>query len=312
MGSEGSTAAPVAPPVVPPAGPPGVASPAPATSPAAFGVTCAVAAQGQRDLQRLADADPELFPRPPFDGSVFSTLAMANAFSAPWLSADDLRTANRASLWAFRVDWFADHLATDSAQLAELTASCLAVADGAPPADPLTAMLAGLRDDLSGRPGFAAAQPVWCEELRRMLDAMTVEFGWRATRDTLTVARYLDNADNLGSSFVNVSHWLANPDPGPGSGTADRVLAATRAQQRVIRVLNDLATVDRDRAWGDLNLLLLNDIGDVPVLLAELTRDCDTALAPLRADQPRLAEFLYRQVEFCRGFYGLTDYWGQW
>src|SRR5690349_24425396 len=93
------------------AGPPGPAA-------RASGITCAVAAQGQRDLQRLADADPDLFPRVPFDCSVFSTLAMANAFSAPWLGADALRTANRASLWAFRVDWYADHVATSADQLA--------------------------------------------------------------------------------------------------------------------------------------------------------------------------------------------------
>jgi hypothetical protein len=277
----------------------------------AGGATCALAAQGQRDLQRLADADPEMFPRVPFDGSVFGTLAMANAFSAPWLGADALRTANRASLWAFRVDWFADHLATDPAELADLTAACLAVADGAEPPDRLTALLAGIRDELARRPDFQVWQPVWREELRRMLAAMTIELDWRTTNATVTVARYLDNADNLGSSFVNVSHWLANPEPGPA--VAADVLAATRAQQRVIRVLNDLATVERDRAWGDLNLLLLGlGRAEVAELLSTLTGESAAALEPVRASQPELADFLHRQVEFCRGFYGLTDYWGQW
>ena len=207
----------------------------------AGGTTCAVATQGQRDLQHLADADPELFPRIPFDGSVFSTLAMANAFSAPWLDAEALRTANRASLWAFRVDWFADHVATDQTELADLTAVCLAVADGAEAPDRLTALLAGIRDELAGRPDFVVRQPAWREELRRMLDAMALEAAWRTDRSSVTVERYLDNADNLGSSFVNLSHWLANPEP-TVHNVLPHAVAAARAQQRVIRVLNDLAT----------------------------------------------------------------------
>ena len=277
----------------------------------AGGVTCAVAAQGQRDLQRIADADPDLFPREPFDAGVFTTLAMANAFSAPWLSAPDLRAANRASLWAFRVDWFVDHLATETEQLDRFTAACLAVADGADPPDRLTAMLANIRHDLAPASNNVAAQAIWREELRRMLAAMTVEFGWRAAGTTVSVPEYLDNADNLGSSFVNVTHWLANPEPGD-SLVAD-VLAATRAQQRVIRVLNDLATLDRDIAWGDLNLLRLGaDRADADELVRVLLRECDAALDRIRPGQPGLATFLHRQVEFCRGFYGLTDYWGQW
>ena len=292
--------------------PTGPTGPDAAAAAHASGVTCAVAAQGQRDLQRLADADPVLFPRVPFDGSVFSTLAMANAFSAPWLGADALRTANRASLWAFRVDWYADHVATSADQLAELTSACLAVADGAEPPDPLTGLLAGIRDDLARGPEFRGAQPVWREELRRMLDAMAVEAAWRASASTVTVEQYLGNADNLGSAFVNVSHWLANPEP-TVHNVVPQVLAAARAQQRVIRVLNDLATYERDVAWGDLNLLRLGlDRAGAEDLLARLTRELDDALVPLRAGQPRLATFLHRQAEFCRGFYGLTDYWGQW
>jgi len=275
------------------------------------GVTCAVAALGQRDLQGIADADPDLFPRVPFDAGVFTTLAMANAFSAPWLSAPDLRAANRASLWAFRVDWFSDHVATEVEQLDRFTATCLAVADGADPPDRLTAMLANIRHDLAPASNNVAAQAIWREELRRMLAAMTVEFGWRAAGTTVSVPEYLDNADNLGSSFVNVTHWLANPEPGD-SPTAD-VLDATRAQQRVIRVLNDLATLDRDIAWGDLNLLRLGaDRAAADEMLGGLMHECDAALTRIRPGQPGLAMFLHRQVEFCRGFYGLTDYWGQW
>jgi terpene synthase-like protein len=146
---------------------------------------------------------------------------------------------------------------------------------------------------------------------------MAVEATWRADGSTVTVEQYLDNADNLGSAFVNVSHWLANPEPTVHNGVpvdvVPHVLAAARSQQRVIRVLNDQATYERDVAWGDLNVLRLGlDRPGAEDLLARLTRECEDALVALRASQPRLATFLHRQAEFCRGFYGLTDYWGQW
>jgi len=286
------------------------------------GRTCAVAAQGQRDLQSLGKAYPGLFPSPPFDGAVFSTLAMANAFSAPSLTAPALRVVNRASLWAFRVDWLFDHVAPARAELVALARRCVAVAAGATPEtdDTLGSFLADIRRDLEARPGFDELGEAWVEELDRMFAAMLREWDWKAAGERPTAAAYLDNADNLGSSFVDLSHWLANPEPDTvhsGPHDLDAVLAATRATQRVIRVVNDLASLDRDRRSGDLNLLLLTPESETPepapdpaALLAELTAGCDTALVALRGNQPALADFLHRQVEFCRGFYGRTDYWG--
>ena len=270
-----------------------------------------MAAQGQRDLQRIADEFPDLFPRRPFDGGVFSTLAMANAFSAPNLDAVALRVVNRASLWAFRLDWLVDYLSTSLSEVEDFAGRCLAVVDGAPPGgDDLLVLLARLRDDLADRPGFAAGRPAWREELRRMLDAMATEWTWRKGGVRPSVPSYLDNADNLGSSFVNVSHWLGT-GPVIGAQLSD-VLTATRAQQRVIRVVNDLGTYERDVEWGDLNVMLLGPTkAEATDLVRTLTAECADLLVPLRGSEPALADFLGRQLEFCRGFYGVTDYWGE-
>jgi len=279
------------------------------------GMICAVAAKGQRDLQECANVHGDLFPGKPFDPAVFSTLALANAFSAPWLPADRLRTANRASLWAFRFDWLVDYLAASRSEVDDAATQCLAVADGSAPAsgDSLAAFLATLRDDLSTEPCFADLHTVWRDELRRMFEAMTREFEWRsagATITAITADEYLDNADNLGSSFVNVTHWIANCEPSAPEHVVD-LLAATRAQQQVLRLLNDLGTVHRDLIWGDLNLLRLGVTErEATDRLADLGERCEQALRPLRIRQPRMAVFLERQMEFCRGFYGITDYWG--
>jgi len=276
---------------------------------------CAVAAQGQRDLQECANVYSDLFPAKPFDPAVFSTLALANAFSAPWLPADRLRMANRASLWAFRVDWLVDYLAASRSEVDDAATRCLAVADGSAPAvgDSLAAFLATLRDDLNSQPAFADLHTIWRDELRRMFEAMTREFEWRsagATITAITAEEYLNNADNLGSSFVNVTHWIANSEPSTPEHVAD-VLTATRAQQQVLRLLNDLGTYHRDLSWGDLNLLRLGVTEkEVTEWMADLGERCELALRPLRNRQPRMAVFLERQMEFCRGFYGITDYWG--
>lgn len=279
------------------------------------GRTCAAAAQGQRDLQSLVTTYPGLFPSPPFDGSVFSTLAMANAFSAPTLTAPALRVVNRASLWAFRVDWLFDHVARSRTELVALARRCVAVAAGATPEadDTLGLFLADIRADLEARPGFAELSEAWVEELDRMFAAMLREWDWKAAGERPTVAAYLANADNLGASFVDLSHWLANPEPGSvhsGAGDLAAVLAATRATQRIIRVINDLASIERDRRSGDLNLLLLTSDLDPTALTSELTAEGESALSAVRDNQCGLADFLHRQVEFCRGFYGRTDYWG--
>jgi hypothetical protein len=280
------------------------------------GRTCAVAVQGQRDLQGCVAEYPGLFPVPPFDGAVFASLAMANAFSAPELSARALRTVNRTSLWAFRVDWLFDHLATSRAEVAAVAQRCLAVAAGATPesGDTLALFLADLRRELATGPDFPDLSGPWLDELTRMFEAMLREWDWRAGGDRPGVDEYLDNADNLGSSFVDLSHWLANPEPASvhgGPKDVEAVLAATRAGQRVIRVVNDLASIERDLRSGDLNLLrLMPDRAEVTLLLAALTADADAALTTLHRTQPALAGFLRRQVEFCRGFYDRTDYWG--
>jgi hypothetical protein len=96
------------------------------------------------------------------------------------------------------------------------------------------------------------------------------------------------------------------------------VVAALRAEQNVIRLLNDLGTYGRDVAWGDLNALLLHaDPGgaeirrEVTARLDALMAAATTAITPLARSVPGLAEFLLRQIGFCAGFYGITDFWGQ-
>jgi Terpene synthase family 2, C-terminal metal binding len=275
------------------------------------GRICAVAGQTQRQMRGWAAAYPGLYSAKAFDPALYSTLALATAFSGPWLDAGQQRMANRVTLWCFGLDWLVDYVATTPGEARGIADRCTAVAGGAAPpeGDELTAFLAEIRDELAAAEGYGVLSGVWRDELRRMLAAMVRECEWKAGEAaTPTFEEYLGNADNLGFSFVFAAHWTAT-EPTPADVPATR--AASWAVQRVIRLLNDLATYERDVSWGDLNALMLGvdraEVGERVTALAGAARHL---IRPLRGEQPRVADYLERQMEFCMGFYGVTDYWG--
>jgi hypothetical protein len=197
----------------------------------------------------------------------------------------------------------------------DIVAGCLAVADGADPAsDDLLLSLADIRDGLSSSPAFPVLYPVWKDNLARFLHAMAREWDWRpdaGTGERPTLAAYLDNSDNFGFSFAFVSHWIfTSPPPSPEDIAA--IQEASWAAQRAGRLINDIGTYEREVKWGDLNALMLGDgREEVDKNVTELTRRFREIVIPLRADHPRLSYYLERQIDFCVGFYGGADYWGE-
>lgn len=281
------------------------------------GTAAAVAAQSQRDLRECAAAYPELFPDSPFDAALFNAVALANAFGAPWATADRLRIANRTALWIFAVDWLLDYVATSRQEVESVVDRCLRVAvDGRREPDfPLGCFLADIRGELAAAPAFAERGEVWAAELELMLAAMLREWDWKtAAKDGSplpTLTEYLDNADNFGSSLVNVSYWIIGGD----RAALDRLDVLRRASdevQRVLRLLNDLATYERDVTWGDLNAQMLG-AGRAEIIgrIGDLVDGCRGLLEPLRDECPLEVAYLERQIGYSMGFYGITDYWGK-
>ncbi|MEU5993548.1 terpene synthase family protein [Spirillospora sp. NPDC047418] len=296
-----------------------------ATTALEAGTICAVAGQAQRQMRGWAAEHPALYDAKAFDPALFSTLALAAAFSGPGLGAERLRMANRVCLWCFGLDWLIDYAASSRAEVAGLVRRCASIADGASPAegdvdgasdsaspeDELARFLADVRDELAGAPAYPELRDVWRDELQRMLDAMALEWEWKTAREKgepgPSFEEYLANADNLGFSFVFASHWIASG----GGGNVPAVREASRAVQRVVRLLNDLGTYERDVQWGDLNGLLLDRTrAQVQERIGELTSEARTLLHDVAKDVPELARYMERQMDFCAGFYGVTDFWG--
>ncbi|MGC5032934.1 terpene synthase family protein [Micromonospora sp. DT229] len=276
------------------------------------GRICALAAKGQRDLAEVAAGYPDLFPAKPFDATLFGNVAMAIAFGAPWCDVAQLRLTNRAVLWGFALDWQVDHEARSRDEIERLAARCLAVADGAAPepGDSLGAFLAELRDELATVPAFAEYGHHWRQETGKVLTAMAREWTWKQTPDQLPgFEEYLDNADNLACTVVNVVHWIHTADPATLTHL-DAMLTASDCVQRILRLVNDLGTYERDLRWGDLNALLLVPRVEVEQRIAELVAQARDLLAALRENCPVQADYLARQIGFSSGFYRSTDFWG--
>jgi len=264
------------------------------------GRASAVAGQSQRRMRSWAARYPELYDKPEYDAALFSTLALATAFSGPWFDADQLDMANKSCVWCFGLDWSIDHQATSEDEVNGLLERLRAVADGADPREPeLERFLAEIRDELAPWPSR-----LWRAELDRMLNAMAREWLWNSTSKP-SFAEYLDNADNLGFSFVFACHWAVN---GGLPADEEAVQVAAEAVQRVVRLLNDLGTYERDVKWGDLNALML-DL-DRPAIEEQITALSAAAVSLTAGLPPEHGDYLRRQMEFCVGFYGIADFWG--
>ncbi|WP_214414249.1 terpene synthase family protein [Sphaerisporangium fuscum] len=282
-------------------------------SAAECGAISALAGRSQRQMRQWTAAHPGLFSAKPFDDALYSTVSMAMAFSGPWYTAEQLSMANKACLWTFALDWLVDYVCASPAEVNALLPRCLAVGDGAEPGagDDLARMLAEIRQELARAEGFPALGPVWREELQRMLEAMTREWEWKNSQVTPSLEEYLANADNHAFVFVLTCHWIHTG--GPDAGTAvGQVRRAARAVQRVMRLLNDLSSYNRDRRWGDVNALLLGvPLDDVTQTVAALTAEARKLLGELRVHQAPLADYMERQMDFCAGFYQIGEFWGR-
>lgn len=284
------------------------------------GRLCALAVRLERDLHVVGSGHEDLFSGRPFDSGLFSSIAMSIAFTAPECTAEQLRATTRTLLWVFAADWQIDYLAQEADDVRRIVAGCLAVADGAPPPDghPLARLLAEIRDELAVAAGFATMRSAWREELQRMFVAVAREWEWKTTRAAAPDARlaaptldeYLGNSDNLACSLVNMSLWICIGDQDCLDHLED-LRIASREVQRVLRLINDLATYRRDVQWGDLNaLMLVDDPAEVTNRLAALIEGCHELIRPLETTCPRQARYMKRQIAFTSGFYQVSDFWG--
>ncbi|GAA4611593.1 hypothetical protein GCM10023195_49180 [Actinoallomurus liliacearum] len=270
----------------------------------------------EQDLVDHARRYPGLFPDKPF-ATVHGEVAKTMVFSAPWCAPDDLAISCRTILWIFALDWLVDHVAESRHKVADLTTDCLAVRDGRSPGSSLSRMLFDIRQDLRAEPMFAHLGRAWDQELTKMIDAMSREWDWKrsfreaspsAVRPTLE--EYLANSANFGCTFTNVTFWISSGDP-QAAACIEELKGASDTAQRALRLVNDLASSDREKAWGDINVFALGlDRTQVVERIAQVRRTFEEALLSLERSSPVQADFLRRQLEYSATYYSDgADYW---
>ncbi|MEV5708453.1 terpene synthase family protein [Actinoallomurus sp. NPDC052274] len=270
----------------------------------------------EQDLVDDARRYPDLFPDKPF-ATVYGEVAKTMVFSAPWCAPDDLAITCRTILWIFALDWLVDHVAESRRDVADLTAECLAVRAGRPPGSSLARMLFDIREDLRAEPMFAQLGRLWDEELTKMIDAMSREWDWKrsfrgATPSAVrpTLEEYLANSANFGCTFTNVTFWISSGDP-EAAASIEELRPASDTAQRALRLVNDLASSEREKTWGDINVFALGlDRAQVVERIARVRRTFEDALLSLDRSSPVQADFLRRQLEYSVTYYSDgADYW---
>jgi hypothetical protein len=185
---------------------------------------------------------------------------------APDLPVPRLALLARYSLWTFLLDDELDDVTRDPVALTGLAARLTTLvrtpaAAGAPPGT-LDAMIAELIGEfrLFGAPALLArftdalctAIDAGVEHTLRAQQIRQGRAGVPTVEEYLTVAGRHINYD----SFAYALLILARASP--ATAAAPRIGMALSAASRAIRIANDLASLDRDRAEGRLNIALLS------------------------------------------------------
>ncbi|GAA3221760.1 terpene synthase family protein [Dactylosporangium siamense] len=249
------------------------------------------------------------------DRNLTQRLAKVVTAIAPDLPASSAMVLARYCLWTFLVDDALDDVDADPAVLTGLAGrlSTLVRATDAPsaPAPALDAMLAELLAELR----LAKAPTL----LARFADALcaAIDAGVQHTvraqqiqqgrAGAPTVVEYLAVAEHHVNyrSFAYLLLILAKASP--TAVKSSRIDKALVAASRAIRIANDLASVDRDRAAGRLNVLLLQRLDVVDVAAFERRIDRYVRLHDDLLRDVVEASVLRRSLHVAVAVYRVTD-----
>jgi hypothetical protein len=211
------------------------------------------AARLERDLGWYAAGTPR-------DPGLVRRVCFVVTAIAPRLPPDRLAVLARYALWSILLDDRLDAPTPDLAALDRLRHAVAAATRGSPdPGDPLTATLAGIIDELSGRDPSGAAVGRFGAALRDAVaagvDHARLARAVAAGAAAPTAGRYLAVAARSVNYLSFGYALLALGRVTPPGAVLDRLDLPLRHAARAVRLANDLRGVARDRAAGTLNVL---------------------------------------------------------
>lgn len=225
--------------------------------------------------------------------------------SAPWLGGRELLTLATLGLWICAFDDLADERIVGVAELDGRASQYLACARGRIPSivarDPLARMMLDIGKSLRATDPDPILWRRWLAELRAMMAAMSWER--RAVDGVVEPADYLRHAvDSIGVGVAALAAWMLMG----GRGLPAQLMEMKERCALVVRLANDLQTIERERREGSPNILLFVTDRD------EVVSRCRAELSKMtRTRSSRRAEFLHRFTQFFVDLYlgghDLTD-----
>ncbi|MBM2810144.1 MAG: hypothetical protein HW416_903 [Chloroflexi bacterium] len=261
-----------------------------------------------------------------FNKATIAPIAILSLVHQPHVTNDALLTRVKWTLWLYAMDDMMDGQRAPSSDLFETLRQCYVGGcgvGGQATEGELLRSLESIRRELAGFPNYAVILPFWASSLARVLDAMMYEFWMRRRRTSSSLLEPIPPFDEYmyfaRQSTSLPSVWMTalmiEPDLQLGGAMLDLVRLSEQCAV-VVRLVNDLAGLDREMEEGQVNAVTIRahmlsarePSSAVAAILSRATRDVRRRL---RLEQRRLRQ-LASEVREARaiaaGFVRATDF----
>ncbi len=259
------------------------------------------------DLQRWAAREWPDFPH-----LHLVAAGLGESMVAPWATPDQVRLNARMALWAYAIDKFVDREVTELAELDGFIGRCNAIVRTGEPDDGhhLLGVLSAWQREFAELPGYPALATVWEQTFDACMRGHRYNWvvGWareRGEEPETSVEEYLEHHESSEVGLVQVPRWVTYGGAELPK-RLDVLLPALDDVSVAVRLANDLATIDRERAEpGQNNVLMYAGVSAEWVRAEYVDRMAvlRQRLAPLVAEDFLPAVGLVRLAEWSIGVY---------
>nr|AEV45184.1 Wt1.3 [Streptomyces sp. WT1] len=266
------------------------------------------------DLRSWTAEYPQVLGPTPIEALAISTAAIS-----PWRGAKELLPAARMYVWAYALDDHVEQNVRSLDELDDLFGRCEAVVRGGDRDDshPLLASLSDWQSDLERAPHYPKLAGLWGDRFAEALRGERYDWTAGLARDLgegpSDPQEYLTYAASSNAWITHFPRW-ATSDRDDLLDHLSALDSALEAIEVAVRLSNDLATFERERAEPGQNNILMYDTTPAWVQeeLDRRSRAAQEQLEPLVAAGFPPAVELLRLLDWSITFYSGADFrgWG--
>ncbi|MFE8912137.1 terpene synthase family protein [Streptomyces globisporus] len=266
------------------------------------------------DLRSWAAEHPQVLGATPIEALAISTAAIS-----PWRGAGELRLSARMYVWAYALDDHVEQNVRSLDELDDLFGRCEAVVRGGGRDDshPLLASLSGWQSELERAPHYPKLAGLWGDRFAEALRGERYDWTAGLARDRgegpSDPQEYLTYAASSNAWITHFPRW-ATSDRDDLVENLPLLDSALETIEVAVRLSNDLATFERERAEPGQNNILMYDTSPAWVQdeLDRRSREAREQLDPSATAGFAPAAELLRLLDWSVTFYSGADFrgWG--